>query len=138
LCQAVGVERGGYYAWRAAEPARAAKTAAEQAPTCRIQKTTITAPQHRPSSAPRQVLNSNGARDAFVSGFLSGHLAGPTSARAWSAGAFACTIHGTAQGFTSEVDLGLGRVTEWPTTISTDIATLSLGTSGTPGASISG
>ncbi|MFL6109810.1 MAG: IS3 family transposase [Catenulispora sp.] len=38
LCAAVGVERGGYYAWKAAEPARAAKAAAEQALTCRIRR----------------------------------------------------------------------------------------------------
>jgi transposase InsO family protein len=38
LCEAVGVERGGYYAWRAAEPARAAKASAEQALTGRIRK----------------------------------------------------------------------------------------------------
>jgi transposase InsO family protein len=34
----VGVERGGYYAWAAAEPARAAKASAEQALTCRIRR----------------------------------------------------------------------------------------------------
>ena len=38
MCEAVGVERGGYYAWRAAEPARAVKASAEQALTCRIRK----------------------------------------------------------------------------------------------------
>ena len=38
MCQTAGVGRGGYYAWRAAEPARAAKASAEQALTCRIRK----------------------------------------------------------------------------------------------------
>lgn len=38
MCEAVGAPRGGYYAWRAAEPARAAKASAEQALTCRIRK----------------------------------------------------------------------------------------------------
>jgi transposase InsO family protein len=34
----VGIERGSFYAWRAAEPARAAKAAADEALTCRIRK----------------------------------------------------------------------------------------------------
>lgn len=38
MCAAVGVDRGGYYAWRNREPARAAKASAEQALTCRIRK----------------------------------------------------------------------------------------------------
>ena len=38
LCDAVGVGRGGYYAWQAAEPARAAKASAEQALTGRIRR----------------------------------------------------------------------------------------------------
>ena len=33
LCVAVDVQRGGYYAWRNREPARAAKASAEQALT---------------------------------------------------------------------------------------------------------
>jgi len=38
LREAVGAGRGGFYAWRAAEPARAVKASAEQALTCRIRK----------------------------------------------------------------------------------------------------
>jgi transposase InsO family protein len=38
LCQVVEVDRGGFYAWKAAEPARAAKQAADAALTSRIRK----------------------------------------------------------------------------------------------------
>jgi transposase InsO family protein len=34
----VNLQRGAYYTWRAAEPARAAKAAADAAPTCRIRE----------------------------------------------------------------------------------------------------
>jgi sugar/nucleoside kinase (ribokinase family) len=58
---------------------------------------------------PGPVVDSNGAGDAFVSGFLSGRLAGlPLDAcmrRGSRAGAFACTIPGTAERFASPADL---------------------------------
>jgi len=58
-------------------------------------------------SAP--VVDSNGAGDAFVSGFLSGHLAGDSietcMVRGLRAGAFACTIRGTAERFARPTDL---------------------------------
>jgi sugar/nucleoside kinase (ribokinase family) len=99
--------------------------------------------KHFPAvTPPGPVVDSNGAGDAFVSGFLSGRLAGAgletCMARGLRAGAFACTIRGTAEGFAAEEDLGLDKVTTWPTTISTDTATPSPGTSGTRSASTPG
>ena len=38
LCRSVGVERGGFYAWRAAEPVRTARQSADAALTSRIRK----------------------------------------------------------------------------------------------------
>lgn len=58
---------------------------------------------------PGPVVDSNGAGDAFVSGFLSGRLAGlPLDAcmrRGLRAGAFACTIPGTAERFATPADV---------------------------------
>jgi acarbose 7IV-phosphotransferase len=60
---------------------------------------------------PGPVVDSNGAGDAFVAGFLSGHLAGldldACMARGLRAGAFACTVHGTAERFASAADLAI-------------------------------
>jgi sugar/nucleoside kinase (ribokinase family) len=54
-------------------------------------------------------VDSNGAGDAFVSGFVSGVLRGAEveecMRRGMVAGAFACTVRGTAEGFAGERDL---------------------------------
>lgn len=65
---------------------------------------------HYPAvEAPGPVVDSNGAGDAFVSGFLSGRLAGMSSdecmRRGLRAGAFACTVIGTAERFAGPDDL---------------------------------
>lgn len=65
---------------------------------------------HYPAvEAPGAVVDSNGAGDAFVSGFLSGRLAGMSSdecmRRGLRAGAFACTVVGTAERFAGPDDL---------------------------------
>jgi acarbose 7IV-phosphotransferase len=66
--------------------------------------------RHFPAIAPRNpVVDSNGAGDAFTSGFLSGRLGGaPVEVcmeRGIRGGAFACTIRGTAEGFAGPRDL---------------------------------
>lgn len=66
---------------------------------------------HYPAvEAPGLVVDSNGAGDAFVSGFLSGRLAGLSldecMRRGLRAGAFACTVPGTAERFAGPGDLG--------------------------------
>lgn len=59
---------------------------------------------------PAPVVDSNGAGDAFVSGFVSGVLRGADPEecmrRGLLSGAFACTVHGTAERFATEADLG--------------------------------
>lgn len=59
---------------------------------------------------PAPVVDSNGAGDAFVSGFVSGVLRGAAPEecmrRGLLSGAFACTVHGTAERFAAEADLG--------------------------------
>ncbi|NUP48748.1 MAG: carbohydrate kinase family protein [Catenulispora sp.] len=66
--------------------------------------------RHYPAvTPPAPVVDSNGAGDAFVSGFVSGVLRGADveecMRRGLVAGAFACTIHGTAERFATETDL---------------------------------
>ncbi|WP_323747592.1 carbohydrate kinase family protein [Catenulispora rubra] len=66
--------------------------------------------QHFPAVTPAgPVVDSNGAGDAFVSGFMSGVLRGATTEecmrRGLLSGAFACTVHGTAERFATESDL---------------------------------
>ncbi|GAA2004140.1 PfkB family carbohydrate kinase [Catenulispora subtropica] len=66
--------------------------------------------RHFPAvTPPAPVVDSNGAGDAFVSGFVSGVLRGADVAecmrRGLLAGAFACTVHGTAERFAGEADL---------------------------------
>jgi sugar/nucleoside kinase (ribokinase family) len=99
--------------------------------------------KHFPAATPpAPVVDSNGAGDAFVSGFLSGWLAGADldtcMERGLRAGAFACTIHGTAEQFASADDLGIDKVTAWPTTTSTVTAIPGPGTSGARSGSTSG
>ena len=66
--------------------------------------------RHFPAvTPPAPVVDSNGAGDAFVSGFMSGALRGAAPEecmrRGLLAGAFACTVHGTAERFAAESDL---------------------------------
>jgi acarbose 7IV-phosphotransferase len=66
--------------------------------------------RHFPAvTPPAPVVDSNGAGDAFVSGFMSGVLRGvpveECMRRGLLAGAFACTVHGTAERFATEADL---------------------------------
>ncbi|NUR24874.1 MAG: carbohydrate kinase family protein [Catenulispora sp.] len=66
--------------------------------------------RHFPAvTPPAPVVDSNGAGDAFVSGFMSGVLRGAPveecMRRGLVAGAFACTVHGTAERFATEADL---------------------------------
>jgi len=67
--------------------------------------------RHFPAvTPPAPVVDSNGAGDAFVSGFMSGVLRGADPQecmrRGLLSGAFACTVHGTAERFATEADLG--------------------------------
>lgn len=67
--------------------------------------------QHYPATTPpAPVVDSNGAGDSFVVGFMSGILRGAELGecmrRGLVAGAFACTVHGTAERFATETDLG--------------------------------
>lgn len=67
--------------------------------------------RHYPATPPpAPVVDSDGAGDAFVAGFLSGVLRGATvdrcMRRGLAAGAFACTVVGTAERFATEADLG--------------------------------
>jgi sugar/nucleoside kinase (ribokinase family) len=67
--------------------------------------------RHFPAlTPPAPVVDSNGAGDAFVSGFMSGVLRGADPEecmrRGLLSGAFACTVHGTAERFATEADLG--------------------------------
>jgi acarbose 7IV-phosphotransferase len=67
--------------------------------------------RHFPAvTPPAPVVDSNGAGDAFVSGFMSGVLRGAVPEecmrRGLLSGAFACTVHGTAERFATEADLG--------------------------------
>ena len=67
--------------------------------------------RHFPAvTPPAPVVDSNGAGDAFVSGFMSGVLRGAEPGecmrRGLLSGAFACTVHGTAERFATEADLG--------------------------------
>lgn len=67
--------------------------------------------RHFPAATPSApVVDSNGAGDAFVSGFMSGVLRGEAPEecmrRGLLSGAFACTVHGTAERFATEADLG--------------------------------
>jgi sugar/nucleoside kinase (ribokinase family) len=67
--------------------------------------------RHFPAvTPPAPVVDSNGAGDAFVTGFISGMLRGAPvedcMRRGLMAGAFACTVHGTAERFATEADLG--------------------------------
>jgi sugar/nucleoside kinase (ribokinase family) len=66
--------------------------------------------RHFPAlTPPAPVVDSNGAGDAFVIGFLSGALRGAAveecMRRGLVCGAFACTVYGTAERFASEADL---------------------------------
>lgn len=66
--------------------------------------------RHYPAvTPPAPVVDSNGAGDAFVSGFMSGVLRGAAPEecmrRGLLSGAFACTVHGTAERFATETDL---------------------------------
>jgi sugar/nucleoside kinase (ribokinase family) len=66
--------------------------------------------RHFPAvTPPAPVVDSNGAGDAFVIGFMSGvlHGAAPEECmrRGLTSGAFACTVHGTAERFASEADV---------------------------------
>lgn len=66
--------------------------------------------RHFPAlTPPAPVVDSNGAGDAFVTGFMSGVLRGaPTEEcmrRGLACGAYACTVHGTAERFAAESDL---------------------------------
>ena len=66
--------------------------------------------RHFPAiTPPAPVVDSNGAGDAFVSGFMSGILRGAAPEecmrRGLLSGAFACTVHGTAERFATEADL---------------------------------
>jgi len=67
--------------------------------------------RHYPAvTPPAPVVDSNGAGDAFVSGFMSGVLrelpVEECMRRGLVGGAFACTVHGTAERFATEADLG--------------------------------
>ncbi|MEY9931004.1 sugar/nucleoside kinase (ribokinase family) [Catenulispora sp. GP43] len=67
--------------------------------------------RHFPAvTPPAPVVDSNGAGDAFVTGFMSGVLRGAPveecMRRGLACGAFACTVHGTAERFAGEADLG--------------------------------
>ena len=67
--------------------------------------------RHFPAlTPPAPVVDSNGAGDAFVAGFVSGLLRGAAPEecmrRGLAAGAFACTVRGTAERFAAESDLG--------------------------------
>lgn len=67
--------------------------------------------RHFPAvTPPAPVVDSNGAGDAFVTGFMSGVLRGDpveeSMRRGLVCGAFACTVHGTAERFAAEADLG--------------------------------
>ena len=78
--------------------------------------------RHYPAvTPPAPVVDSNGAGDAFVSGFISGVLGGADVEecvrRGLVAGAFACTVHGTAERFATEADLAAA-----PASISKDSA----------------
>ena len=69
--------------------------------------------RHFPAvTPPAPVVDSNGAGDAFVSGFMSGVLRGAAPEecmrRGLRSGAFACTAHGTAERFATEGELGRG------------------------------
>jgi sugar/nucleoside kinase (ribokinase family) len=61
------------------------------------------------------VVDSNGAGDAFVAGFMSGVLRGAAAEecmrRGLAAGVFACTVHGTAERFATEADLAAALFT---------------------------
>ena len=66
--------------------------------------------RHFPAvTPPAPVVDGNGAGDAFVSGFMSGVLRGAAPEecmrRGLMSGAFACTVHGTAEHFAAEADL---------------------------------
>ncbi|GAA2022619.1 sugar kinase [Catenulispora yoronensis] len=66
--------------------------------------------RHFPAvTPPAPVVDSNGAGDAFVSGFMTGVLRGDEveecMRRGLVAGAFACTVLGTAERFATESDL---------------------------------
>ena len=67
--------------------------------------------RHFPAlTAPAPVVDSDGTGDAFVTGFMSGVLRGAPleecMRRGLACGAFACTVHGTAERFAAESDLG--------------------------------
>ena len=73
--------------------------------------------RHFPAvTPPGPVVDSNGAGDAFVSGFMSGVLRGAEPEecmrRGLLAGAFACTVHGTADRFATEADLAEAGLAE--------------------------